>query len=86
MGTYHATWTVDGAVGDGTFVVTGSDGSITITSTVTGYAGSESRTFTNSSSGSLDEQTGSTSIEGISFIGEGGSIAMSMSTGIVAYR
>ncbi len=86
VGTYHATWTIDGAVGDGTFVVTGSDGSITITSTVTGSAGSESRTFTNSSSGSLDEQTGSTSIEGISFIGEGGSIALAMSTGIVAYR
>ena len=86
VGTYHATWTVDGGVGDGTFVVTGSDGSITVTSTVTGSAGGESRTFTNSSSGSLDEQTGSTSIEGISFIGEGGSIALAMSTGIVAYR
>ena len=54
VGTYHATWTVDGAVGDGTFVVTGSGGSLAITSTITGSADGESRTFTNSFSGFLD--------------------------------
>ena len=86
VGTYHATWTVDGAVGDGTFVVTGSGGSLAITSTITGSADGESRTFTNSFSGSLDEQTGYTSMEGMHFIGEGDSIALSIGNGIVAYR